>query len=322
MLSRVAEACFWVGRYIERAEDVARILDVNYHAVIETTGPQAEPSWWAVVATTGDAAEFFQRYPEPSERNVTRFLALDRDNPNSVVSCVAAARENGRRIRDRISSEAWEELNRFYHTVTRLDLDTLMRDGPYAFSRTVRNASHLLAGVIDDTMPHDEGWQFLRAGRFLERGGMTARILDSQAALLTRVLPGPDHLATHRWIAALKSASAHEAHRKSHGGAIEPETVVAFLLFAEEFPRSTLFCISEVEASLRAIRARLGLAGPDAAAREAGALAARLRFTDPNAELTRTLHGFLDSLEAAFNRVGAVIADEYFWGRIPLRRGA
>ena len=130
MLSRVAEACFWVGRYIERAENVARIIDVNYQGVTENSGPEAEPFWWSVVATTGDAAEFFQRYPNPTERTVIEFLALARDNPNAVVSGVTAARENARRIRDRISSETWEELNRFYHDVQRQSVDLVMRDGP------------------------------------------------------------------------------------------------------------------------------------------------------------------------------------------------
>lgn len=322
MLSRVAEACFWMGRYVERAENVARILDVNYQGVIENSAPEAEPSWWSVVATTGDAAEFFSRYPRPTERNVTEFLALDRDNPNSVVSCVARARENARRVRDRISSETWEELNRFYHWVSRQTIELVMADGPYAFCRTVKNGSHLLAGVIANTMPHDEGWRFLRAGCYLERGGMTVRILDSQAALLTRPLAGPDYAATHRWIAILRSASAYEAHRKAHRGGITPEGVVMFLLHAEEFPRSVLACITEVEAVLRAIRALLGLAGPDPAAREAGALTARLRYTDVDEPLMRDLHAFLDSLEAAFNDVGDAVAGEYFWGRIPLRRGA
>src|SRR5438034_2525991 len=119
MLSRVAEACFWVGRYVERAENVARILDVNYHGVMENSSPEAAPAWWSVVATTGDAEAFFTRYPQPSEHNVAEFLLLDRENPNSVVRCVTAAREAGRRIRDRISSETWEELNRVYHMVIR-----------------------------------------------------------------------------------------------------------------------------------------------------------------------------------------------------------
>jgi uncharacterized alpha-E superfamily protein len=322
MLSRVAEACFWTGRYVERAENVARILDVNHQGVIENTGPDAEPSWWSVVATTGDAAEFFRRYPRPTERNVTEFLALDRENPNSVARCVTAARENARSIRDRISSETWEELNRFYHAIGELTLEQLLRDGPYTFSRMVRNGSHLLGGVVDNTMPHDEGWHFLRAGRFLERAGMTARIVDSQAALLTRPAAGRDYAATHRWIAVLKSASGYEAYRKSHRGAISPEGVVGFLLLAEEFPRSVLACVTEVEAGLKAVRALLALPPADRAAREAGALAARLRYMELDVATMPSLHRFLDTLEADCNDVGEAIAAEYFWGRSPLRRGA
>jgi uncharacterized alpha-E superfamily protein len=321
MLSRVAEACFWVGRYIERAEDVARILDVNYHGVIENTAPDADPTWWSILATTGDVSEFDRRYPHPTQRSVTEFLALDRENRNSVVSCVTAARENARRIRDRISSETWEELNRFYHLVTRETIERVVRDGPYAFCRTVKNGSHLLAGVIDNTMPHDEGWHFVRAGRFLERAGMTARILDSQAALLTPAVSA-DHAAIHRWIAVLKSASAYEAHRKGHRGSIAPEGVVTFLLLAPEFPRSALASITEVESALLAVRGLLGLPGAGRASHEAGALAARLRYTQVDTSLMGGLHQFLDELELACNHVGDAIAGEFFWGRTPLRRGA
>jgi uncharacterized alpha-E superfamily protein len=322
MLSRVAEACFWVGRYVERAEDVARIVDVNYHGVIENSSAQAAPAWWSVVATTGDAEAFLARYPDPTETHVADFLLLDRSNPNSVTSCVVAARENGRRIRDRISSETWEELNRFYHFVTRHSIGVVMMDGPYSFCRAVKNACHLLAGVIDNTMPHDEGWLFLRAGRFLERAGMTARILDSQAALLSRSGGTTDYAATHRWIAVLKSASAYEAQRKLSRGTITPEEVVAFLLTDEEFPRSALASMVEVEEALARIRGLLGLTGPSQALRDTGALLARLRYTDVDAAFMLRLHEFLDDLEAACNRIGDEIAGEYFWGRVPLRRGA
>jgi uncharacterized alpha-E superfamily protein len=195
-------------------------------------------------------------------------------------------------------------------------------DGPYAFCRTIKNASHLLAGVIDNTMPHDEGWFFLRAGRYLERAGMTARILDSQAALLRRPDQGPSFTATHRWIAVLKSASAYEAQRKLVRGEIAPEAVVRFLLMREEFPRSCLFSVAQVEEALRAIRASLGLPDAGRAVREAGELAARLRYTDVDEALMAELHEFLDGLEAACNRIGDAITSEFFWGRTPLRRGA
>jgi uncharacterized alpha-E superfamily protein len=322
VLSRVAEACFWVGRYVERAEDVARILDVNYHGVIENTAPEAAPAWWSVVATTGDEEAFLERYPHPTEDNVAEFLLLDRNNRNSVVSCVSAAREDARGIRDRISSETWEEINRFYHFVTRQTIAVVMMDGPYAFCRAVKNACHLIAGVIDNTMPHDEGWHFLRAGRFLERAGMTARILDSQAALLQRPESGPDYAATHRWIAVLKSASAYEAQRKLARGTITPVGVVRFLLLYEEFPRSALASVAEVEEALVQVRSLLGLTGPSQALRDTGELVARLRYTDVDQAFLEGLHEFLDGFEAACNRIGEDIAGEYFWGRTPLRRGA
>jgi uncharacterized alpha-E superfamily protein len=274
------------------------------------------------VATTGDEEAFHSRYPQATETNVAEFLLLDRTNPNSVAACVTKAREAARRIRDRISSETWEEINRFYHVVTRQTMAVVMMDGPYAFCRAVKNACHLLAGVIDNTMPHDEGWLFLRAGRFLERAGMTARILDSQAALLQRPESGPDYAATHRWIAVLKSATAYEAQRKLSHGPITPAGVVRFLLLNEEFPRSALASIIEVEEALIQIRSTLGLTGPSQALRDTGALVARLRYTDIDQTFLARLHEFLDGLEVACNQIGDDIAGEYFWGREPLRRGA
>jgi uncharacterized alpha-E superfamily protein len=311
-----------VGRYLERAEDVARIVDVNYHGVIENSSPQAEPAWWSVVATTGDAEAFLVRYPQPMETNVADFLLLDRNNPNSVAQCVMAARESGRRIRDRISSETWEELNRFYHMVMRQSIGVVMMDGPYAFCRQVKNNCQLLAGVIDSTMPNDEGWLFLRAGRFIERTGMTARILDSQATLLMSPETETDYSATHRWIAVLKSASAYEAQRKLSRSTLTPEGVVTFLLTNEAFPRSALYSVTELEAALARIRGILGLTEPSQALRDTGELAARLRYADVDAGFMHELHDFLDGLELACNRIGEAVAAEYFGGRVPLRRGA
>jgi uncharacterized alpha-E superfamily protein len=195
-------------------------------------------------------------------------------------------------------------------------------DGPYAFCRLVKNSCQLLAGVIDSTMPHDEGWHFLRAGRFIERTGMTARILDSQAALLSHPDTERDYAATHRWIAVLKSASAYEAQRKLGRSAITPEEVVAFLLANEDFPRSALYSVIELETALTRIRGILGLTEPSQALRDTGELAARLRYTNVDAGFMTGLHDFLDGLELTSNRIGDEIAGEYFGRRIPLRRGA
>lgn len=319
MLSRAAEASYWIGRYVERAENVARILDVNYHGVIENSARDAAPLWWSVVATTGDAATFFRHYPRPTSAAVTRFLTVDRNNPNSVASCVAAARENARRIRDRLSSEAWEELNRLHLLVAR-HADVGL-DAPYAFCQAVKTGSHLLSGVIDHTMPHDEGWLFIRAGRSLERAGMTTRIVDSQARLLGRSSDPRDFEATHRWLAVLKSASALEAYRKLRWGDVAPDGIVTFLLLAGVFPRSTLSSLEDLKETLAAIGTGLGLP-PSRAQLETSALAARLAATRIDQGFMRDLHDFLDGLQIACNGIGVAIAGEFFWSRVPLRRGA
>ena len=153
---------------------------------------------------------------------------------------------------------------------------------------------------------------------------MTARILDSQAALLSRPRQqaGTEYAATHRWIAVLKAASAYEAQRKLGRSTISAEAVVSFVLTNEEFPRSALASLLRVEAALTGIRHYLGLTGPSQALRDTGELVARLRYTDIDSPLMAGLHGYLDDLEAACNQIGESIAGEYFWGRMPLRRGA
>ena len=179
MLSRIADSLFWLGRYMERAEDTARILDVNYHMLLEqrhsvpvALGPAHHHG--------GRAGAFPQFYDEANAHTVYEFLAFRPDNPNSIVQCITKARENARTIRDRISREMWEDINGLYHSVTRFDPAEQISSGPHRFCDAVKFGSHRFFGVTDATLPHDEGWDFLRIGWSLERAEMTARLVDLQ----------------------------------------------------------------------------------------------------------------------------------------------
>ena len=169
MLSRIADSMFWLARYMERAEDTARILDVNYHMLLEQSATPYRLRWDPLIIMAGEQQRFFQFYTEANAQTVYEFLAFRSDNPNSIVQCITKARENARTIRDRISREMWEDINGLYHSVTRFDPAEQISSGPHRFCDAVKFGSHRFFGVTDATLPHDEGWDFLKIGWSLER---------------------------------------------------------------------------------------------------------------------------------------------------------
>ena len=225
MLSRVADSIYWMSRYIERAENVARVIDVNLNLMLDLP-VGATQQWQPVVDTTGDTKAFKKRYGVANQQNVIRFLTFDPDHSNSIVSCVRAARENARSVREVISSEMWEQINQFYLMITSADASARGVRDPHYFFGSVKMSSQLIAAVTDATMTHGEGWHFSRLGREIERADKTSRILDVKYFLL---LPAVADVGTTfddiQWAAVLRSASAFEMYRKKHGR-ISPDRVV------------------------------------------------------------------------------------------------
>ncbi len=251
MLSRVADSIYWLNRYIERAENVARFVDVNLNLMLDL--PAGMPQQWKpLVTVTGDLELFNSRYSEANIENVIKFLMFDENNPNSIISCLAIARENARSIREVISSEMWEEVNSFYLMVKEASSTNSLSVLPKVFSR-VKMASHRFAGVMDSTMSHNEGWHFGQLGRLLERADKTTRILDVKYFLL---LPSAEWVGTPldriQWIALLKSASAYEMYRKCQHH-ITPSSVAGFLILDRCFPRSIYFCLWQAQQCLHEI---------------------------------------------------------------------
>ncbi len=194
MLSRIAESLFWLARYIERAEDTARILDVNYHMLLEQSQQSYRLRWEPLIIMAGEENRFRQLYGEANAENVFEFLAFRQDNPSSIVQCIAKARENARTIRDRISREMWEDINGLYHSMSRFNPQDEIAAGPHRFCDEIKFGAHRFHGVTDATMPHDEGWQFLRIGWSLERAEMTARLVDVQYQNLLEEIPAGGRL--------------------------------------------------------------------------------------------------------------------------------
>ena len=234
MLSRVADAIYWMSRYIERAENVARFVDVNLH--LELDGSEAEGQWSPLIETTGDTARFKERHGTATTRdNVLRFLTFDAETPNSILSCFKNARDNARGIREIISSEMWEQVNAAYLMVTEAARSGVAMESPHDFFTAVKQASHLFVGITYLTMTHNEAWHFGRLGRLIERADMTSRIVDVKYYIL---LPDPALVGSPvdelQWAALLRSTSAFEMYRKRHGH-IAPDKVMEFLLLSHHF---------------------------------------------------------------------------------------
>ncbi len=305
MLSRHAEDLYWTGRYIERAEDTARLLDVTYHGMLEWSDkdvPQAQRDLLEVLfldeTFDGDLSD---------TAAVTEFLVLDTDNPGSITAAVERARLNARGLRDRISSELWEAINTFYLDLRARDLRADIERQPYQVYRWVRNACQTVTGVAAETMPHDDGYRFLVMGRLLERAEMTCRLLDVRYHRL--VDSGGAATAFNRWAALLKSVSAYEAYLKEYRAAVDPIKMLSFLLLSPNFPRSVRYCLRGTEEQLAE------LLEPDRltdAQRLLGMVGAKVEYCDIDSLVNADLGGFLDELQRDISQVGVAIDRHFF----------
>lgn len=313
MLSRIADSLFWLGRYIERSEDTARILDVTFHTLLEQAQQPYRLRWDPILSMAGEEGIFRQLYGEANAQNVFEFLAFQSSNPSSILQCVTKARENARTIRDRISREMWEDLNGLYFTLGRFDPEEEKLAGPHRFCGRVIFGCHRFHGVTDATLPHDEGWEFLRVGWALERAEMTARLVDVQYRTLLDV--PSDGLATdnHQWMAVLKSVGAYEAYHRTYHCPIEPERVAEMLILNPLHPRSIRFSVTEMQAGLRAVSKTAVGSYANEAERLTGKVLERLRYDRIDEILHSGLHEYLTELIRLFNSIGQAIARSYFY---------
>jgi len=303
MLSRVADSIYWLNRYVERAENVARFIEVNLNLLLDSPAGVTQ-QWEPLILTTGDLPLFQQRYGEASADNVMRFLTFDRQYPNSILSCLSAARENARSVREVISSEMWQQLNAFYFMVKEAAETDSLPEWQDFFAE-VKMSSHLFAGVMDATMTHGEGWHFGQIGRLLERADKTARILDVKYFIL---LPSAKDVGTTldelQWMALLKSASAYEMYRKRQRHRINPTAVAEFLILDREFPRSIQFCILQAERSLHRITGTPTGTWSNPAERAVGRLRSELGYLTIDDIIEAGLHEFLDKIQRQLNDIG------------------
>jgi uncharacterized alpha-E superfamily protein len=337
MLSRVADSVYWMNRQIERAENVARSVETALDLALEGTISQGR-LWNALVCTFGDQADFRLRHGQADQANVISFLAFDPANPNSIASCLCAARENARTVRDMISSAMWEEINKAHLEVQ----SAAQRYGgwlhPREFLEEVKRASQLITGVADATMSHGEAWHFGRLGRLVERADKTSRVLDVETFFLqpaavvatppaggsdangsaaaappVRTAAEPPGGDAVRWSAVLESASALEMYRKQYG-AVSRRHVAEFLIFDRFFPRAMHFCLIKAEESLLAITGGSKGSYTNPAEQRLGRLRATLDYGAIDEVLAGAggLHGFLDGFQLRLNRASDAIHETFF----------
>lgn len=278
MLSRVADSIFWMSRYIERAENIARFVDATMTLTLDL--PADDTAAWAeLIAGVGDPEDFTARYGAPTPSAVLRYVTFDERNPNSILTTLSRARENARCVRDAISSEMWEQANTFYLDVKAAAAQGRFGAMPHAFFTQVKLASHQFVGVTDSTMSHGEAWHFNRIGRLLERADKTASILSVERFNTAAALNSEALINDLQWSGLLKAASAHEMYRKKYGR-IEPRCVFKFLLLSREFPRAAHYCLLRCVESVHAISGTLPGTYTNLPEQRLGRLAAQLDYAD------------------------------------------
>ena len=323
MLSRHADACYWIGRYVERAEATARMVDVHYHASLESG--RTVLNWNSLLTIADGLEDFTKRYSAQTDANVLRFFLFDRLNPDSVVSTWGAVRENARSIREQLSSEMWVAINVFYLNLQKIDVAATC-ESPGEFLWKVQEASHLVQGILNRTMLMDEPREWLDVGRFLERADQTNRLLDvkyhdilpsipQRQGQPPETLPDPmgvgGPLDTHGWIAVLKSVSAFEMYRKTYRDGIVPANVVAFLELQNEFPASVRHGVERVNKGLKRIRGASNSHALRAPEQLALKLLADLEYDQADQIIATGLHEYLQDKQVRLAELGAAIWKAY-----------
>ena len=313
MLSRTADHLFWMSRYIERAENTARMLNVHYEtSLLPQSAAVSQLGWVGVLSLSELLPAYSARHGEVTPRGVMQFMVLDEDNPASIMACLSAARENARAVRGTLTTEVWETLNQTWLEVSRMRRQGAFERDPGQFFEWVKFRSHLSRGVTLGTMLQDEAFHFLRLGTFLERADNTARILDVKFHAVESDFFGSAserdlEYDFYHWSAILRSVSGFEVYRKVYRDVIVPERVAELLMLREDMPRSLHHCMSEVLGNLR----QVGADERGATLRHAGRLRADLRYGHIDEIMATGLHAFLTQFLDRVNQLGAHVSREF-----------
>jgi uncharacterized alpha-E superfamily protein len=315
MLSRTADHLFWMSRYTERAENTARMLDVNYQtSLLPQSKAVAQAGWQGLLSISELKPAYEAKYPGHSinPTDVMDFMVRDEQNPSSIISCLQNARENARAVRGSLTTEVWETQNQTYLEVLRMLKSGDFEREPAQFFEWVKFRSHLSRGVTQGTMLQDEAFHFLQLGTFLERADNTARLVDVKFHAVQSDFMGlaeekDQEYDFYHWSAILRSVSGFEVYRKVYRDVIRPERVAELLILRPDMPRSLLGCLNEVMRNL----ARVSSDPASETRRRAGKLRADLQYSQIDEILATGLHAFLTQFLDRVNEIGAHISREF-----------
>lgn len=314
MLARDADSVYWMSRYVERAEHIARILWINSNLLVDVgdLAPALQDRQWESILTI-----FHIDGPPPGEGpvgpRVGHYMTFNHDNPNSIVSCLIRARENARGIREVISAEMWENLNTLYWSLQADDAQRRFEESADDFFRSIMNGSLTFQGLTDQTMAHDQRWLFAQLGKYLERTVVTCRVIETRFDILRRaesMLEAP--LRNIQWMGVLRSCCSIEAYRRNHVGDMDPLKVAAFLILESNFPRSIRYCVHHAHEAISRLRGEINPQLIDNAERILGRLDTQLEYAEMGEILTEGLPAYLQKLESHIADAAMSVQKAYF----------
>ncbi|MBE2270870.1 MAG: alpha-E domain-containing protein [Anaerolinea sp.] len=308
MLSRVADSLYWMSRYMERAEHTARLLDLQLHLMLDLSPASAAQRWDRVLESL--------HVPLPGTNcdayTYTELLTFDAANPNSIAACIGSARENARHVREQISSEMWEHVNRLSMQVRGTNMTHIWDDQPHKFFQTVKDGCHLFQGITDSTMTHGESWQFIQIGRAVERATATARLLETQFQaspnLEFNMSVSEDFL---EWVGLLKSCTAFEAYCKVYTADLRPNRIAEFLILNPDFPHSVRFAVNSLTAALQAVAQVTESKRAKSVNRLAGRLRAAFDYGQIDEIVMHGLNHYLNDVREQCEYIHTAIYDAY-----------
>jgi uncharacterized alpha-E superfamily protein len=305
MLSRVGETLYWVSRYIERAENVARLINVNNMLMMDL--PKGVCTGWEpLIDIIGVRQEYQENHTDFSEQKALRYLLVGNDNNSSILNSIISARENARTVRDVVPRDVWEEINSLYYYVKENQNEGLTKRGRFAYLKKIIESAHMIFGTLDATINHDQGYVFIRFGSIIERADMTSRILDIRSATLITTNEEGKPYENIQWISLLRSLSAYQMYRQQMGVRVQRADVIEFVMHSEVFPRSILFCLYELKELIEP------LLYSDELIKLIDKASDELKHQDVRALKNGDLHDYVDEIQIKLAGIHNMLAELYF----------
>ena len=309
-LSRVADSLYWMSRYLERAEHTSRLVDVNLHTMIDQQSDDAKKRLNYLIETLESGVK-----PNPKavslEYEVIRITTFDKENFNSIYSCIAAARENARHVREQISTEMWSQINRLYLYMKNVNIDKLYKQQPHEFYVHIKESIMLFQGITDSTMSHSEGWHFIHIGRFIERTYLITRLVDMHLKRFDDAADKEVPITTYLdWVTLLKSCTAFEAYCRTHQVMLTPTKIVGYLFLDSDFPHSIRFAFEVIKRALDVVSELTETKKMGYVNRTIGKASATLDYTTAE-EVLMDPHQFIKSIQDHCNAIHEVIYSTY-----------